>query len=71
MSGSSIVWIVLIIVIIIFVIWLYRTITLKNVVNKIKDIPKKISKSIKSKKWLLNEYLNEYFFKDIYLKEFI
>lgn len=63
MSGSSIVWIILIIVIIIFVIWLYRTITLKNVVNKIKDIPKKISKSIKSKKWLLNEYLNEYFLK--------
>ena len=57
MSGSSIVWIVLIIVIIIFVIWLYRTITLKNVVNKIKDIPKKISKSIKSKKWLLNEFI--------------
>ena len=66
MSGSSIVWIVLIIVIIIFVIWLYRTITLKNVVNKIKDIPKKISKSIKSKKWLLNEYLNEYFLNKIY-----
>lgn len=63
MSGSNIVWIVLIIALIIFIIWLYRTITLKNLVNKIKDIPKKISKSIKSKKWLLNEYLNEYFLK--------
>ena len=50
MSGSNIVWIVLIIALIIFIIWLYRTITLKNLVNKIKDIPKKISKSIKSKK---------------------
>lgn len=63
MSGNNIVWIVLIIALIIFIIWLYRTITLKNLVNKIKDIPKKISKSIKIKKWLLNEYLNEYFLK--------
>ena len=34
---SSIVWIILIIVIIIFVIWLYRKITLKKFVNKVKN----------------------------------
>lgn len=47
---SSIVWIILIIVIIIFVIWLYRKITLKKFVNKVKNIPKKISENIKNKK---------------------
>ena len=42
--------IILIIVIIIFVIWLYRKITLKKFVNKVKNIPKKISENIKNKK---------------------
>lgn len=55
MSGNNIVWIILIIAIIIFIIWLYRTITLKNFVNKIKKIPKKISDSVKNKKWLLKD----------------
>ena len=57
MSGSNIGWIILIILIIIFIIWLYRTITLKKFVNKIKNIPKKISNAIK--KW--NKILNKYF----------
>lgn len=47
MSGSNIGWIILIILIIIFIIWLYRTITLKNFVNRIVNIPKKISNAIK------------------------
>ena len=47
MSGSNIGWIILIILIIIFIIWLYRTITLKKFVNKIKNIPKKISDTTK------------------------
>ena len=47
---SSVIWIILIIVIIIFIIWLYRTITLKKFVNKIKNIPKKISDNVKNKK---------------------
>lgn len=47
---SNIGWLILIIVIIIFIIWLYRTITLKKFVNKIKNIPKKISDSMKNKK---------------------
>lgn len=47
MSGSNIGWIVLIILIIIFIIWLYRTVTLKKFVNKIKNIPKKISDTTK------------------------
>lgn len=47
---SNIGWLILIIVIIIFIIWLYRTITLKKFVNKIKNIPKKISDNMKNKK---------------------
>lgn len=50
MSGNNIMWIILIIAIIIFIIWLYRTITLKKFVNKIKNIPKKISNNMKNKK---------------------
>lgn len=57
MSGSNIGWIILIILIIIFIIWLYRTVTLKKFVNKIKNIPKKISDNMK--KW--NKILNKYF----------
>lgn len=47
MSGSNIGWIILIILIIIFIIWLYRTITLKNLFNKITNIPKKIANAFK------------------------
>lgn len=47
MSGSNIGWIILIILIIIFIIWIYRTVTLKKFVNKIKNIPKKISDTTK------------------------
>ena len=47
MSGSNIGWIIFRILIIIFIIWLYRTVTLKKFVNKIKNIPKKISDNMK------------------------
>ena len=66
MSDSNIGWIILIIIIIIFIIWLYRTVTLKKFVNKIKNIPKKISNALK--KWYYKRPIIK-LYKDIFFNK--